>query len=248
MTQYSHRGWYSTNLLLCDILWKKGPHTGPCHIWHTVCSLSLAARRTQTAAQSDLLASVCYGDYSCSSCHCRSSSSSPPPSPSSSSSSFPALALRPTIVCLVYTTYDWPELQKHYTSKDTNVFYSGSKTDLKLWCNCVSNSSYLRVPKTFLVDWWLCVACYYPSTSRRRSVGPPVAVNIDICRYLQFFSITSSELYRYNMPMTTFLVKKEFSLHRPVLIFQPTVNSRASNNQSKQCLNRISQLGKKRSY
>jgi len=49
----------------------------------------------------------------------------------------------------------------------------------------------------FLVDWWLCVACYYPttptdypSTTRGRSVGPPLAVNIDIYGYLQFLSIT----------------------------------------------------------
>jgi len=48
-----------------------------------------------------------------------------------------ATALRPTIVCPVYTTYDWPELQKHYTSEDANVFYSDSETDLKLQRNCV---------------------------------------------------------------------------------------------------------------
>jgi hypothetical protein len=107
------------------------------------------------------------------------------------------MALRPTIVCLVYTMYDWPELLKHYTSKDMNVLYSDSKTDLKLRCCCVQNSSYSRVPKTFLVDWRRYVACYYPttptdypSTTRGRSVGPPVAVNIDICGYLWFFSIT----------------------------------------------------------
>jgi len=47
------------------------------------------------------------------------------------------MAMRPTIVCLVYTVYDWPELQKHYTSKDTNVSYSDRKTDLKLQCDCV---------------------------------------------------------------------------------------------------------------
>jgi hypothetical protein len=41
------------------------------------------------------------------------------------------MALRPTIVCLVYTLYDWLELQKHYICTDTNVFYSDSKTDLK---------------------------------------------------------------------------------------------------------------------
>ena len=34
-------------------------------------------------------------------------------------------------------------------------------------------------------------------------------------------------------------VKKEFLFHRPVLIFQPTENSRASNNQSTQCQKRI---------
>jgi hypothetical protein len=46
------------------------------------------------------------------------------------------------------------------------------------------------------------------------------------------------------MPLTTFLVKKEFSLRRPVLLFQPTVNFRAIDKQSKQCQNHISQLGK----
>jgi hypothetical protein len=55
-------------------------------------------------------------------------------------------------------------------------------------------------------------------------------------------------VYGYGTPLTTFLVKKEFLLHGPVLIFQPTVNSRASDNCSKQCQNRISQLGKVRTY
>ena len=51
--------------------------------------------------------------------------------------------------------------------------------------------------KKFLVDSRLCVACYYPttttdypSTTRGMSVGPPVAVDIDICGYLWFFIIT----------------------------------------------------------
>jgi hypothetical protein len=39
--------------------------------------------------------------------------------------------------------------------QDMNVFYSDSKTDLKLWCDMCKNSSYSRVPKTFLVDWTL---------------------------------------------------------------------------------------------
>jgi len=50
------------------------------------------------------------------------------------------------------------------------------------------------------------------------------------------------------MPLTTFLAKKEYLLHRPVFIFQPIMNSIASDNRNKQCQNRISQLGKMRSY
>jgi len=49
----------------------------------------------------------------------------------------------------------------------------------------------------FLSNWRLFVACYYPttttnypSTSIDTFVGPPVAVNIDICEYLQFLSTT----------------------------------------------------------
>jgi len=41
-----------------------------------------------------------------------------------------------------------------------------------------------------------------------------------------------SELYGYSTPLTTFLVNDECSLHRPVLILQPTVNPRASNIES----------------
>jgi len=36
------------------------------------------------------------------------------------------------------------------------------------------------------------------------------------------------------MPLTKFLVSNQSSLHSPVLIFQPTVNSRVSDNQSTQ--------------
>jgi len=35
------------------------------------------------------------------------------------------------------------------------------------------------------------------------------------------------DIYGYNMPLTTFLVNIEGLLHRPVLIFQPTVNPSA---------------------
>ena len=109
--------------------------------------------------------------------------------------------------------------------------------------------------KKFLEDWWLCVACYYPttptdypSTTRGMSVGLLVGCRPIFLGISDFWVLLLSDLYGYSMPLTTFLVKKEFLLHRPVLIFQPTVNSRASDNHSKQCQNHISQLGKMRSY
>ena len=59
-----------------------------------------------------------------------------------------------------------------------------------------TNSSYSKVPKT-LLNWWLHVAYYYPttptdypSTTTGTSVGTPVAVNIEFCGYLQFLSIS----------------------------------------------------------
>jgi len=68
-----------------------------------------------------------------------------------------------------------------------NVFYSDSKTDLKLQCDCC-----IKIPA-----WLLHVACYYPttptdylSTIKGMSVGPSVAVNIEFCGYLWFLSIS----------------------------------------------------------
>jgi hypothetical protein len=57
-----------------------------------------------------------------------------------------------------------------------------------------------------------------------------------------------SELYGYSTPLTNFLVNKKSSLHRAVLIFQPTVNRKTSDIQSTQCQNHISQLEKMPSY
>jgi hypothetical protein len=78
-----------------------------------------------------------------------------------------------------------------------NVFYSDSKTDLKLRCDYCKNSNYSRVPKPLLLDWRLYVARYYtttptdyPSSTRGMSMGPPVAVNIEFCGNLRFLNIS----------------------------------------------------------
>ena len=48
-TQYSQRGWYITNLILCDIPRNKAQRTGLRHIWRTV--PFLWPRQEQTAEQ-----------------------------------------------------------------------------------------------------------------------------------------------------------------------------------------------------
>jgi len=108
---------------------------------------------------------------------------------------FPAIAPDPqssalfSLMCMTQHSF------RNVIPIDMNIFYS--KTDLKLWCNCIWISSYLRVPKTSLLDWLLCVTCCYPttptdypSTTRGISVGPSVAINIEFCGYLRFLSIS----------------------------------------------------------
>ena len=159
-----------------------------------------------------------------------------------SSSSFifsPPMALRPTIVCLVYTPmYDWPELQKPYASKDTIVFYSDSETDLKLRCDyCIKFKLFEGVQDVFIsLTAMLLPHNPYrlPLNYKRHVCGPSCS-----CKHLFlwispifFWALVLSELYEYSTPLTTFLGKKECSFHKPVLIFQPTVNSSACDKQT----------------
>jgi hypothetical protein len=71
----------------------------------------------------------------------------------------------------------------------------------------------------------------YPSTTRGTSVGPPVAVNIDFLDISDFWALVLSEVYWYSTPLTTYEVQNFCSFHRLVLIFQLTVNCRASDKQ-----------------
>ena len=61
----SQRGWF-TNLLWCDILQNKAPHTGPHHIWHiyTLCCSYGHGKDTDGSRVWLMisLASACYGD------------------------------------------------------------------------------------------------------------------------------------------------------------------------------------------
>jgi len=136
-----------------------------------------------------------------------------------------------------------------------NIFYSDDKTDLKLRCNCIWISSYLRVPKMMLLDWQLYVACYYPttptdypSTTRGVSVGPSVAVNIEFCGYLRFLSIS------FVWIVWVQYATDKVSCQQLVLASWASVDiSTHSEPQSKRywkrgCQNHISQLGKWGSY
>jgi hypothetical protein len=126
-----------------------------------------------------------------------------------------------------------------------NVFYSDSNTDLKLRWDLCKNSSYTGVPKTFLVDWWLFVACYYPttptdypSTARGTSVGNPVAENIDVCGYLQFWGISFVWIIWVEYAIDNLFGQQLDFDSQSVLIFQPTVNCRVSDKQGELRLKR----------
>jgi hypothetical protein len=144
-TQYSQRGWYITNLRLCDIPRNKVPHTGPRHIWFTVCPFFGCEKNTDGSAVGLIisLAIVCdvywgllllflfyfflklvyniaslrtwfRGGVSNQNFEVVSATRISLVASSSSFILFPVMALRPTILCLVYTICDGAELQKHY--------------------------------------------------------------------------------------------------------------------------------------
>jgi len=62
-------------------------------------------------------------------------------------------------------------------------------------------------------------------------VGAPVAVNIDFCGYFRFLSISFAQSIRVQYTTDNLSGQQLFSFYRSVLIFQPTVNCRASNKQ-----------------
>ena len=70
------------------------------------------------------------------------------------------------------------------------------------------------------------------STTRGTSVGPPVAVKIDFCRYLWFLSISFVWIIWVQYATDNLSGQEREFVHRPVLIFQPKVNSRASDKQT----------------
>jgi hypothetical protein len=67
------------------------------------------------------------------------------------------------------------------------------------------------------------------------SVGPPIDVNINVWGYLQFLTISFVWIIWVQYATDNIAVQRESSIHRPVLIFQPTVNSRASDKQGELC-------------
>ena len=77
-----------------------------------------------------------------------------------------------------------------------NIFYSDSKTELKLQCDyCIKFQLFEGAQD--VVTRLMAVCRMYPTTPRDysstttgMSVGPPVAVNIDFCGYLRFLSIS----------------------------------------------------------
>jgi hypothetical protein len=106
--------------------------------------------------------------------------------------SFPALAQYPQSSALFRLLCMTQHRQKHNTSQ---VFYSDSKTDLKLRCDCSTKFQLFEGAQN-IVTRLMAVCCMYPitptdypSTTRGMSMSHTVAVNIN------FWALVLSELY-----------------------------------------------------
>ena len=111
---------------------------------------------------------------------------------------FPSQLLEtPQSSALFTAMYDSAQFQTCNTSEyECLLQWQQNRSKAMMWL-LYKTSRYSRVPKMLLLHSWLYVACYYPttptnypSTTTGTSVGPPVAVNIDICGNLRFFGIT----------------------------------------------------------
>ena len=132
-----------------------------------------------------------------------------------------------------------------------NVFCSYSKLDLKLWCgNCVKFQLFEGAQDVFIRLTAVC--CMFlphnpytlPQHYKRHVCGPSCSCkHLFFFGYLWFLALVLSELYGSSVPLTTFLFNSYSLFHRPVLIFQPTMNSIASSNQSTWCQKLINHLG-----
>jgi len=117
-----------------------------------------------------------------------------------SSSSFiffqPLLNAHNCLPCSDYYIWLGTVAETQYQS-DMNVFYSDSKTDLKLWCDSCIKFQLFEGAQDVVTRLAAICPCYYlmtptdySSTTRGTSVGPPVAVNINFYGYLWFFIIS----------------------------------------------------------
>jgi len=131
-----------------------------------------------------------------------------------------------------------------------SFFYRDSKTDLKLRSDCRIKFQVFMVAQDIFGR--LMVECCLllphnpyrvPQHYKRHIFGP-------CCSCKQWFFLHNSDSWKLVLSklcwcsslQKIFLVKNWCSFHRPVLIFQPTVDSSATDKQSKLCLKRTSRL------
>jgi hypothetical protein len=90
---------------------------------------------------------------------------------------------------------------------------------------------------TAVVAWhYPTTPTYYSSTTRDMSVGTLLGVNIDFNGYLQFLSVSFVCIMWVHYATDNLSGQQLGLLHRPVLIFQPSVNCRQVINKCELCL------------
>jgi len=116
-----------------------------------------------------------------------------------------------------------------------SFFHSDSKTGITLRCDYCIKFQLFGGAQDFLVDWWLFVTCFCPippteycSTTRGMSVGPPVAINIDFCGNLGFFSISFVWTIQVRYATGNLSGQQLVFVSQASVDIQPTVDSSAS--------------------
>ena len=127
-----------------------------------------------------------------------------------------------------------PDASEKWTSSTVTT-----KCMYRYWCDYCIKFRLFKGAQDFLREWWKHVACYYPttcteysSTTTDMSVGTAVAVNINFCGYLPFLNISFVWIIWVQYATDNLSGQQKCLFHRPVLIFQPTVNSSGSNKQT----------------
>ena len=134
------------------------------------------------------------------------------------------------MVCLICTPqYDWAQFRNLMRLRYKRLLqWQQNRSKATMWQ--LYELQLFGVPRIFLLDWPSCGCKHWYLW-----VSPVLRITFIWIIWVQYATDNLSG-------------QERVFLHRPVLLFQPTVNSNVNDDCSKPCQNQISQLGKMHSY